>query len=105
VRSCATANSTKVGTQYVPQEQQAPASREYREQLNSQGSPSRAISAGCRWSPGTELAGKVDNLRKLMESETKLGKNRTGMDVSPVDGNEMLQGSKRNVSRRATLKT
>ena len=32
-----------------------------------------------------------------MEAKTKLGKNRTGMDMSPVDSGEMLQGSQRAV--------
>jgi rubrerythrin len=51
-----------LGTQYVPLQQQGRASRDYREQLNSQGSPSQAVAAGYRWAPGTELAGKVVNL-------------------------------------------
>jgi bacterioferritin (cytochrome b1) len=32
-----------------------------------------------------------------MESETKIGKNRTGLDMSPLDSGEMLQGSARTV--------
>jgi hypothetical protein len=32
-----------------------------------------------------------------METTTKLGKNRTGMDMSPLDSGEMLQGSQRTV--------
>ena len=32
-----------------------------------------------------------------METKTKLGKNRTGMEMSPVDSGEMLQGSQRAV--------
>jgi rubrerythrin len=50
-----------LGAQYVPLDEQGPASREYREQLNSQGSPSQIVSAGYRWAPGTELARKVVN--------------------------------------------
>jgi rubrerythrin len=50
------------GTQYVPKEQEAPSSLEYRRQMNSQGSPSMAASAGYRWAPGTELSRKVVNL-------------------------------------------
>jgi bacterioferritin (cytochrome b1) len=30
-----------------------------------------------------------------MENETRIGKNRTGMDMSPLDSGEMLQGSER----------
>jgi rubrerythrin len=44
------------GTQFVPREQEPPRSREYRRQVNSQGSPSNTVAAGYRWSPGTELA-------------------------------------------------
>ena len=49
------------GALYVPREEEAPSSLEYRQQLNSQGSPSQAVSAGYRWAPGTELSRKVVN--------------------------------------------
>jgi hypothetical protein len=49
------------GTQYVSKEQEPPSSIEYRQQMNSQGSPSQAVSAGYRWAPGTELTRKVVN--------------------------------------------
>jgi hypothetical protein len=45
----------------VPLEQQGQASIDYRNQLNSQGSPSQAVSAGYIWAPGTELTRKVVN--------------------------------------------
>ena len=51
-----------LGAQYVPKEQEGPASRGYRAQLNSDGSPSQRASAGYRWAPGTELTRKVVNL-------------------------------------------
>jgi rubrerythrin len=51
-----------LGTQYVPKEDEARSSIEYRNQMNSQGSPSQAASAGYRWAPGTELTRKVVNL-------------------------------------------
>jgi len=35
--------------------EESPATRAYREHLNSEGSPSETISAGYRWHPGTEL--------------------------------------------------
>jgi rubrerythrin len=50
-----------LGAQYVPKEEEGPASRDYRAQVNSQGSPSQAASAGYRWAPGTELTRKVVN--------------------------------------------
>lgn len=43
------------GTLFVPKEQESQASLAYRARLNSTGSPSRSISAGYRWAPGTEL--------------------------------------------------
>jgi hypothetical protein len=51
-----------LGTQFVPTDQDGRASRGYREQMNSQGSPSQRVSAGYRWAPGTELTRKVVNL-------------------------------------------
>jgi hypothetical protein len=51
-----------LGAQYVPKRQEGPASQEYRQQMNSAGSPSQAVSAGYRWRPGTELSRKVVNL-------------------------------------------
>jgi rubrerythrin len=50
-----------LGADYVPREQQGQASIDYRNQLNSQGSPSQAVSAGYIWTPGTELTRKVVN--------------------------------------------
>ena len=43
------------GAQFVPSDQDSPASLEYRNHLNSQGSPSETVAAGYRWTPGTEL--------------------------------------------------
>lgn len=45
-----------LGTQFVPADQESQASVTCRTRLNSDGSPSLAISAGYVWSPGTELA-------------------------------------------------
>jgi hypothetical protein len=45
----------KDGTQFVDEAAEAPASVTWREQLNSEGSPSQAVSGGYRWTPGTEL--------------------------------------------------
>lgn len=46
-----------VGTQFVPKEEEPPrgASSNYRKRMNAEGSPSEIVSAGYRWSPGTEL--------------------------------------------------
>lgn len=46
------------GKLFVPKDQEGQASIRYREQLNSEGSPSETVSAGYRWTPGTELSGK-----------------------------------------------
>jgi hypothetical protein len=43
------------GTQVVPFEQESAASIEYREQLNSQGSPSELVATDYKYTPGTEL--------------------------------------------------
>jgi rubrerythrin len=50
------------GTQYVSKDQETRASRDYREYMNSQGSPSQTASAGYEWAPGGELTRKVVNL-------------------------------------------
>ena len=43
------------GTQFVDKAQEPEASLRYREQLNSEGSPTEAVAAGYQWRPGTEL--------------------------------------------------
>lgn len=50
-----------IGPQFTPDGAESEASIAYRQQLNSQGSPSQAVAAGYRWTPGTELARKVVN--------------------------------------------
>jgi hypothetical protein len=45
----------KNGTQFVNEAAEAPASIAWRDQLNSEGSPSQAVSGGWHWTPGTEL--------------------------------------------------
>ncbi|MBK0392483.1 hypothetical protein [Ramlibacter algicola] len=45
----------KDGTQFVDEDDEAVSSLKYRNQLNSQGSPSQAVSAAYQWMPGTEL--------------------------------------------------
>ncbi|TFZ04285.1 hypothetical protein [Ramlibacter rhizophilus] len=45
----------KDGTEFVDEDAESVASISHRNQLNSQGSPSQDVSAGWRWTPGTEL--------------------------------------------------
>lgn len=51
------------GADIVPLEQESRRSREVRDQLNSDGSPSEAVAAGYCWEPGTELANVVQMRR------------------------------------------
>ncbi|HEY0730455.1 MAG TPA: hypothetical protein VGD38_20390 [Pyrinomonadaceae bacterium] len=49
------------GTQFIHKDEEpsrAPRSIEYREQMNSEGSPSEIVAAGYNWTPGTELIEK-----------------------------------------------
>jgi len=46
----------KDGTEYVDEGKEGRSSLDYREAVNADGSPSRAISATYSWAPGTELA-------------------------------------------------
>jgi hypothetical protein len=43
------------GVNYVPLDQESRASIDYRNQLNSEGSPTETVAAGYQWRPGTEL--------------------------------------------------
>jgi rubrerythrin len=47
------------GTQFVEKDEESRASLEYRNHINSEGSPSESVSAGYQWAPGTELARKA----------------------------------------------
>ena len=47
------------GTEFVDKAEEPERSLSYREQLNSEGSPSSAVSAGYVWMPGTELTAKA----------------------------------------------
>jgi hypothetical protein len=44
------------GTQFVGKEDEPERSLAYREQMNSEGSPSETVAAGYTWMPGTELS-------------------------------------------------
>ena len=45
----------KSGTRFVEEDDESVASLGYRNHMNSQGSPSQAVSGGYQWTPGTEL--------------------------------------------------
>jgi rubrerythrin len=49
------------GPDFVLKKDEPESSLRYREQMNSEGSPSQAVAAGYRWAPGTELTLKVVN--------------------------------------------
>ncbi|RZI84689.1 MAG: hypothetical protein EOP38_08095 [Rubrivivax sp.] len=50
-----------IGTEFMVNGEESPASLAYRQHMNSQGSPSQAVAAGYRWTSGTELNRKVVN--------------------------------------------
>ncbi|HEY8506799.1 MAG TPA: hypothetical protein VIL32_00500 [Steroidobacteraceae bacterium] len=56
------------GTQFVPADKLGQASREYREHLNSAGSPSESVAAGYQWAPGGEVAAKVAPIGRARRS-------------------------------------
>jgi rubrerythrin len=51
------------GPNFVSRDQEPERSLRYREQMNSEGSPSQTVAAGYRWTPGTELARETAELR------------------------------------------
>ena len=55
------------GTEFVPRAEEAERTLLYRQQLNSEGSPSAIASAGYRWRPGTELADEAERVSTLSE--------------------------------------
>jgi rubrerythrin len=50
------------GTEFVDLEDEPKSSIDYRNHMNSEGSPSETVAAGYNWRPGTELNRKVANL-------------------------------------------
>lgn len=50
------------GTEFVDAEQEPQSSLDYRNHMNSEGSPSEIVAADYVWQPGTELSRKVANL-------------------------------------------
>jgi hypothetical protein len=51
-----------VGSAFVPADEEGGESQDYRNQLNSEGSPSEIIAAGYKWRPGTELTARGSEL-------------------------------------------
>jgi len=49
------------GTAFVPSGQESPATIEYRDRLNSRGSPSEMIATDYTWAPGTEIRTEADS--------------------------------------------
>jgi rubrerythrin len=47
------------GADFVPKAEESEASKQYRKQLNAEGSPSTNVAAGYKWMPGTELQRKA----------------------------------------------
>jgi hypothetical protein len=60
------------GTQYIHKSEEGPNSPSvrYREQLNSEGSPSENVARGYRWRPGTELADRTIGYASVQEVRT-----------------------------------
>lgn len=56
------------GVEFVPLEDEAESSIAYRDQLNSEGSPSEIVTAGYRWQPGTELVAAARAAERLTTS-------------------------------------
>ena len=50
------------GTGYVGPDDESEATLDYRQRINADGSPSTAVAAGYRWSPGTELARELETV-------------------------------------------
>jgi hypothetical protein len=66
------------GPRYVSREQEPLRTKQYREQLNSEGSPSDTIAADYRWQPGTELMaiepGEVELPQTLADEQIERSK-------------------------------
>jgi hypothetical protein len=50
------------GERFVPRAEETAETRRYRDELNAGGSPSTTVAAGYRWTPGTELAERVEEM-------------------------------------------
>ena len=59
------------GTEFVSREKETEATRSYREQMNSAGSPSETVAAGYVWRPGTELTSPDARMSGRAKKERK----------------------------------
>jgi rubrerythrin len=57
------AHLSAVGSKFVDRSQETEQTRSYRNQMNSEGSPSDTVAAGYIWTPGTELAAPAGSRR------------------------------------------
>jgi hypothetical protein len=57
------------GPKFIPKKEEKPDSPSvvYREQMNSNGSPSDVVAAGYKWKPGTELADETPDIKRLQK--------------------------------------
>jgi hypothetical protein len=53
------------GTEFVDRDQETEATRAYRDQMNSDGSPTETVAAGYVWQPGTELTDPATRARNV----------------------------------------
>jgi hypothetical protein len=53
------------GTEFVDRDQETEATRAYRDQMNSDGSPTETVAAGYVWQPGTELTDPAKRARNV----------------------------------------
>jgi hypothetical protein len=58
-----------VGSEFVDREQESEATHDYRDHMNSEGSPSETVAAGYVWRPGTELTDPA--MRKTESTKAK----------------------------------
>lgn len=66
---------TAKGEEFVPFDQESAASRQQREQLNSDGSPSDRVAAGYVWAPGTELARQAPQISDGRQRQQPMASN------------------------------
>ncbi len=53
------------GTEFVSRDEETDATREYREYMNAEGSPTETVAAGFEWRPGTELTDPAKRVRTI----------------------------------------
>ena len=53
------------GTEFVSRDEETDATREYREYMNAEGSPTETVAAGFEWRPGSELTDPAKRVRTI----------------------------------------